>query len=224
MQPSPLPLPGPFTRHRYAVLFFALLATIAVGPLLEALDFGRVFMEVLLTTSLVAAVAPIGVLQKRRVMFAVLGLALALRWYASQSESASGSAVAALLWCGVAVVAAYGAIRYSLSSVRIDAEHLCAALSAYLLVGVCWGVIYVAVVRLQPDSMLFAGAPLADGLGMGDAIYFSFVTLATLGYGDLTPATPVMRGLAVFEAIIGQLYLAIMVARLVGLQTALQSR
>ena len=157
-------------------------------------------------------------------MLAILGLALALRWYASHSESASGSAVAALLWCGVAVVAACGAIRYSLSSVRIDAEHLCAALSAYLLVGVCWGVIYVAVVRLQPDAMLFAGAPLAHGLGMGDAIYFSFVTLATLGYGDLTPATPVMRGLAVFEAIIGQLYLAIMVARLVGLQTALQSR
>ena len=224
MQPSPLPLPGPFTRHRYAILFAALLATIAVGPLLEALDFGRVFMEVLLTASLVAAVAPIGVLQKRRAMLAILGLALALRWYASHSESASGSAVAALLWCGVAVVAAYGAICYSLSSVRIDAEHLCAALSAYLLVGVCWGVIYVAVVRLQPDAMLFAGAPLAHGLGMGDAIYFSFVTLATLGYGDLTPATPVMRGLAVFEAIIGQLYLAIMVARLVGLQTALQSR
>lgn len=224
MQPSPLPLPGPFTRHRYAILFAALLATIAVGPLLEALDFGRVFMEVLLTASLVAAVAPIGVLQKRRAMFAILGLALALRWYASHSESASGSAVAALLWCGVAVVAAYGAIRYSLSSVRIDAEHLCAALSAYLLVGVCWGVIYVAVVRLQPDAMLFAGAPLAHGLGMGDAIYFSFVTLATLGYGDLAPATAVMRGLAVFEAIIGQLYLAIMVARLVGLQTALQSR
>lgn len=224
MQPSPLPLPGPVTRHRYAILFAALLATIAVGPLLEALDFGRVLMEVLLTASLVAAVAPIGVLQKRRAMFAILGLALALRWYASHSESASGSAVAALLWCGVAVVAAYGAIRYSLSSVRIDAEHLCAALSAYLLVGVCWGVIYVAVVRLQPEAMLFAGAPLAHGLGMGDAIYFSFVTLATLGYGDLTPATPVMRGLAVFEAIIGQLYLAIMVARLVGLQTALQSR
>ena len=85
MQPGPLPLPGPFTRHRYAILFAALLATIAVGPLLEALDFGRVFMEVLLTASLVAAVAPIGVLQKRRAMLAILGLALALRWYASHS-------------------------------------------------------------------------------------------------------------------------------------------
>jgi len=220
----PHPSRGLFTRHRYAILFFALLSTIAIGPLLEALDFGRVLMEALLTASLVAAVFPLGVLQRRRAMFVILGLALGLRWYASHADSATGSVVGALLWCAVAVVAAYGAIRYSLSSVRIDPEHLCAALSAYLLVGVCWGVIYVAVVRLQPDAMLAGGAPLAHGLGMGDAIYFSFVTLATLGYGDITPATPVMRGLAVFEAIIGQLYLAIMVARLVGLQTALQSR
>ena len=64
MQPSPLPLPGPFTRHRYAILFAALLATIAVGPLLEALDFGRVFMEVLLTASLVAAVQTLRVIPR----------------------------------------------------------------------------------------------------------------------------------------------------------------
>ena len=72
--------------------------------------------------------------------------------------------------------------------------------------------------------MLYAGAVPPTGIGMGDAIYFSFVTLATLGYGDLTPATPAMRGLAVFEAVIGQLYLALLVARLVGLQTAAHSR
>jgi len=75
-------------------------------------------------------------------------------------------------------------------------------------------------VRVDPRAMMFVGAPLPNGLGMGDAIYFSFVTLATLGYGDFTPATPVMRGLSVFEAIIGQLYLAILVARLVSLRAA----
>ena len=63
-------------------------------------------------------------------------------------------------------------------------------------------------------------APLPKALGMGDALYFSFVTLATLGYGDFTPVSPVMRGLSVFEAIIGQLYLAILVARLVSLRAS----
>lgn len=216
--------PDVLTRHRYAVLFFALLATIAIGPLLEALDVGDVAMEALLTLSLLAAVFPIGVMQRRRVLFGIVALALLLRAFSSQVESAPVSVAGAVLWCLVAVIAAYGAIRYSLSSVQVDAEHLYAALSAYLLIGVCWGVIYVAVSYVHPGGLLVGGAPLQHGLGMGDAIYFSFVTLATLGYGDITPATPVVRGLTVFEAIIGQLYLAIMVARLVSLQTAVQSR
>ena len=224
MKPRLFPAPGQITRHRYAILFYALLATIAIGPLLEALDIGRVAMEALLTASLVAAVFPIGVLEKRRTMYAIVAAALLLRALSSYLDSAAISAAGALLWGSVALVAVFGAIRYSMSSARVDAEHLYAALSAYLLIGVCWGVIYVAVVRVAPGALLLGGEPLPHGLGMGDAIYFSFVTLATLGYGDLAPATPVMRGLAVFEAIIGQLYLAIMVARLVGLQTALQSR
>ncbi|UNK56311.1 potassium channel family protein [Pseudoxanthomonas daejeonensis] len=211
------------TRHRYAILFCVLLATIAVGPLLEALDFGRVAVEALLTFSLIAAVFPIGVMEKRRTMLAIVGTALLMRGLASHLDSAAFSALGAVLWGAVAVVAAFGAIRYSLSSVRVDAEHLYAALSAYLLIGVCWGVVYVAVVRVDPLAMLHGGTPLPDGLSMGDAIYFSFVTLATLGYGDFTPATPVMRGLSVFEAIIGQLYLAIMVARLVSLRVSDQS-
>ena len=111
-------------------------------------------------------------------------------------------------------------VLHMIRMARVGAEHLYAALSAYLLIGVCWGVLYVAVVRLAPGALLLGGEPLRHGLGMGDAIYFSFVTLATLGYGDFTPAIPVMRGLSVFEAIIGQLYLAIMVARLVSLRVA----
>ena len=220
MKPRLFPAPGQITRHRYAILFYALLATIAIGPLLEALDIGRVAMEALLTASLVAAVFPIGVLEKRRTMYAIVAAALLLRALSSYLDSAAISAAGALLWGSVALVAVFGAIRYSMSSARVDAEHLYAALSAYLLIGVCWGVIYVAVVRVAPGALLLGGEPLPHGLGMGDAIYFSFVTLATLGYGDFTPATPIMRGLSVFEAIIGQLYLAIMVARLVSLRVA----
>ena len=214
------PAPAPITRHRYAVLFYALLATIAVGPLLEALDFGRVAMEALLTASLVAAVFPIAVLERRRTMWAIVAAALLLRGLSACLDSAAISVAGAVLWGAVALVAVFGAVRHSMSSARVGAEHLYAALSAYLLIGVCWGVIYVAVVRLAPGALLLGGEPLRQGLGMGDAIYFSFVTLATLGYGDFTPATPVMRGLSVFEAIIGQLYLAIMVARLVSLRVA----
>ncbi|MBU8974573.1 MULTISPECIES: potassium channel family protein [unclassified Lysobacter] len=216
--------PSSLRQHRYAMLFFSLLLTIAIGPLLEAMRFGRTLMEAFLAVNLVAAVFPSLLLGERRVLWGLIAVALALRWISTTLPGTALQVAAAMAWGAIALIAAYRAVRYSLASVRIRAERLYAALSAYLLIGVCWGVVYAAVARLDPGSLLAGGLVPPRGVSMGDAIYFSFVTLATLGYGDFAPATPVMRGLAVFEAIIGQLYLAIMVARLVGLRTAAQSR
>lgn len=217
---------APFVdRHRYALLFFSLLLTVAIGPLLEAMDFGRNAMDAFLAVNLIAAVFPIVLKGERRTLYGLIALAVVLRLVSSDGPQAPGlSILAAVIWGGIALVAAYRAVRYSLSSVRIDAERVYAALSAYLLIGVCWGVVYAAMTHVMPGSLLSGGIVPPAGIGMGDAIYFSFVTLATLGYGDLVPATPAMRGLAVFEAVIGQLYLALLVARLVGLQTAEHSR
>jgi hypothetical protein len=222
----PAPDPRPFIdRHRYALLFFSLLLTVAIGPLLEAMHFGRNAMEAFLAVNLIAAVFPIVLTGERRTLYVLIGLAIVLRWLSARGPQAPMlSILAAVTWGVIALVAAYRAVRFSLSSVRIDAERVYAALSAYLLIGVCWGVAYAAMTRVLPGSLLSGGVVPPAGIGMGDAIYFSFVTLATLGYGDLVPATPAMRGLAVFEAVIGQLYLALLVARLVGLQTAAHSR
>ena len=212
-------------RHRYALLFFSLLLTVAIGPLLEAVNFGRNAMEAFLAVNLIAAVFPIVVKGERRALYVLIALAVVLRMIASHGpQSPSLSVLGAATWGAIALIAAYRAVRFSLSSVRIDPERVYAALSAYLLIGVCWGVAYAAMTRVSPGSLLSGGVVPPAGIGMGDAIYFSFVTLATLGYGDLVPATPAMRGLAVFEAVIGQLYLALLVARLVGLQTAAHSR
>jgi len=208
-------------RHRYALLFFSLLLTVAIGPLLETMNFGRNVMEAFLAMNLIAAVFPIVLKGERRTLFVLIGLAVVLRWISARGAHAPlASIFAAITWGAIALVAAYRAVRFSLSSVRIDAERIYAALSAYLLIGVCWGVAYAAMTRAMPGSLLSGGVVPPAGVGMGDAIYFSFVTLATLGYGDLVPATPAMRGLAVLEAVIGQLYLALLVARLVGLHTA----
>ena len=60
-------------------------------------------------------------------------------------------------------------------------------------------------------------ALIVERFSQADGIYFSFVTLATLGYGDFVPKTEVARGLAILEAVAGQLYLGVMVARLISL-------
>ena len=93
-----------------------------------------------------------------------------------------------------------------------------AALGAYLLIGLFFGLAYSVLEKVAPGSFALAGQPLAGDLREAGAIYFSFVTLATLGYGDIVPLTATARGLAVIEAIGGQLYIAVLVARLVSLR------
>ena len=84
-------------------------------------------------------------------------------------------------------------------------------MDAYLLAGLLFAVAYWMVDRAWPSS--FGG----DALDLGRAIYFSFVTMATLGYGDIVPTSPPARGLTIVEAVSGQMYLVVVVARLVSL-------
>jgi len=96
-------------------------------------------------------------------------------------------------------------------------------IAGYLLIGFTWTFAYQLVVQQVPGAIHFA-SPLADisSRQPSDLIYYSFVTLATVGYGDAYPVHPVVRSLAVAEALVGQLYLAILIASLVGM--ALQTR
>jgi voltage-gated potassium channel Kch len=110
--------------------------------------------------------------------------------------------------------AAAGALRFAMRAKSVDAEHLYAALSAYLLAGIFFGVFYWVVEQIEPGAFTVAG-----DFSRMSALYFSFVTLATLGYGDIVPRTDVARGLAIVEGVGGQLFLAVMVARLVSLYT-----
>jgi len=97
---------------------------------------------------------------------------------------------------------------------RITVDGIFAAFVAYLLLAFAFGLIYNFMIIQSPDS--FKGA-LSTNNHFGDVIYFSLVTIATLGYGDIVPATNAARTIATIEAVIGQFYVAVIVAVLVGL-------
>ena len=86
--------------------------------------------------------------------------------------------------------------------------------AVYLLLGLTWASAYELLHILRPEVWTGAAseAPVSQTW-----IYYSFVTLTTMGYGDITPVHPVARSLAILEAVTGQLYLAITLARLVAL-------
>ena len=96
----------------------------------------------------------------------------------------------------------------------LNAEKIAAAVCVYLLLGVVWQDLYILV------DVLIPGSYNAESLSITDFLYFSFITLSTLGYGDITPVNSPAQALAFTEALVGQLYLTILVARLVGLYIA----
>jgi hypothetical protein len=107
---------------------------------------------------------------------------------------------------------------------RVSTDTLCAALCVFLLLGVVWALAYSLCAAVQTSSFAFTLAPEVPTpsmqLGRGGsvaAVYFSFTTLTTLGYGDIIPTSPFTRVLACTEAIAGQAYLTVLVARLVSL-------
>jgi hypothetical protein len=99
----------------------------------------------------------------------------------------------------------------------VHREHLYAGLSAYLLAGVFFGVFYWVLEQTWSGSFAIPGEGVRSDFSLPGAIYYSFVTLTTLGYGDIIPRSEVARGLAIMEAVAGQLYLAVLIARLVSL-------
>ncbi|NIM15238.1 MAG: two pore domain potassium channel family protein [Candidatus Aminicenantes bacterium] len=109
-------------------------------------------------------------------------------------------------------------LSFVLKAAKVNEDVLFGAVSIYMLIGGAWSAIYTTIELLKPGSFIIDAVNNIDGiLNWSDFIYFSFETLTTLGYGDIIPVTSVARSFAVTEAIIGVMYLAIIISRLVGM-------
>ena len=114
----------------------------------------------------------------------------------------------------------FGSIMgYVLSSSPVTGNKIAGAISAYLLLGIVWAVAYSLFYQFNPESFSMPET-FRGGSGMRGmwAYYFSFTTLTTLGYGDVAPRLPAAQSYAVMEAACGQIFLAVLIARLVALQ------
>ena len=202
-----------YLRRRYTILFYALVFTLLVSPVIAAFGLSGALTESFLAASLLAALMPVSEGKIRSLLLTVM---IAL-WLARPVTAWLGhptlSEVTLSTWTFVGLFAAVVALRFAMRGTKVDAEHLFAALSAYLLAGLYFGLLYWALEQIRPGT--FA----ASNFSRTGAIYYSFVTLATIGYGDIVPRTDVARGLAIVEGVGGQLFLAVLVARLLSLYT-----
>jgi hypothetical protein len=189
-----------------------LLPITTVVPIASTVGLPTFVIKGLLGASLLAAVMPNATKHTRVSLFFGIGLLLVTRFAADDGYLPVQSGAVLALVGVVGLAATAGTLRYVVTTERVDSETIYAALSTYLLGGIFFGEIYWALEGFWPRSLI--GPDPTTEL---TSIYYSFVSLATLGYGDYLPRTDIIRGVATFEVIGGQLYLAVMVARLIGL-------
>ena len=115
------------------------------------------------------------------------------------------------------------AFRSLLTGNRINLNMIMGSICVYILVGISWSIFYFFVSVIHPGA--FNGVTVIGAKQQFyDLLYYSFVTLSTLGYGDITPVTPIARTLAYIEALFGQFYIAILVASFVGMHISRSSK
>lgn len=201
-------------------LLLALVVLFCLYPIL--VEFGRVrFFRFAMVMVLVLAVYSIGRSRWQLWLAIGLGAPAAIAQVVAFAEPRSGALlVATALGLAFLVFTTLIVLTSVLRSGPVTADRIAGAIAVYLLLGLIFALLYGGVAILEPASLHLPAGRNLDQAQPGDEyafIYFSFATLTTLGYGDISPANHWSRTLAWTEAVIGQLFLAILIARLVGL-------
>lgn len=210
----------------YTWLLLVLIVLLVSQPFLSSGSWASVVSNLLFSGLLLAAVAAAN--RRRSVLIPCTVLAIAglgFRWW-DWADHSSSITLLALLPSSLLLLVTSGSIVLAVArQTRVSRDTISGGVCIYLLMGITWALLMSALQLIVPGSFAGGGTPLAPPtLGghswFGEFLYFSFVTLTTLGYGDIGPTTPAARMLAAAEAVVGQLYIAIFIARLVGLYTA----
>ncbi len=217
-----LPARQPFTVLLATVTFVLLVAT-----QMESTPWGTLVFAVAMTTVYLS-----GVVAHRnnprvfRLAVVIAVVAVPMSWSALFAHSTPlnvGQALAVILFCGMtAVMVLLAVVRFS--KIQTD-QAIVGAICVYLLIGLTWAMVYQLIEIIDPESFAFHARRTVDhGAGsrtsFSQLTYLSFVTLSTLGYGDISPRTTLAETACWVEATVGQLYLAILVARLVSIMPA----
>jgi voltage-gated potassium channel len=210
-------------RYSAVELLVALGLLFLATPFIEDLPGGDRIEAVLVTVVMISAVLVVG--GRRRTLIVALVLvapALVGKWINHLRPDLMPPAVflaGAVVFFGFVVAQL---LRFVLRASRVDTNVLCAGIAGFLMVGLLWTSLYVLVARLDPGAFSLPAGSAKATLDGFNAFYFSFVTLCTVGFGDITPVSKFARMLAVTEAISGLFYMAVLISRLVAVHSATQ--
>lgn len=209
-------------KNRPVYLMATLFVLVLIHPEFESGAFATLVLSVFFFLVLVSAA--LAVLRRRWQVVVVCCMGVPwvlLSWLRNLVDlGAAMEMVAVGLQIGFFLLLAAMGIAGILSASRVTTSTLCNAVSVYLLMGIAWASMYQMLVLLDPAAI----GPASSGTAFAEHLYFSFTTLTTLGYGDVTPVSHYARSLVMVESVIGPMYLAILIARLVSLHERTSSK
>ncbi len=210
-------------EYKYFLLFIIVLTYIIFNPLIYRLGVGNLLGDLILTLIVISGINLAS--SKRELYFSVIigVIALILKWTYDSSASLKTS------WIGLGQLLFFlvfllyltiRLIRQVIRSKKVTKNTIYGALTGYLLIGIIGASLASVLETIVPGSFALSAQTQDYTNQLQLFIYYSFVTLSTLGYGDITPVTPQAQSLSVTLSLVGQMYLTVLVALLVGKYTS----
>jgi hypothetical protein len=212
---------------RFWILFVGLLAFLMLWPLADELSSRHVAPNIFRNILLLSCVLAVSNKARIAILVLVLGLAVVIsRWLLEYGFGMVFVSVSHGLGFLIMLIVAASILTEVLRAREVTSHLVVGAVCVYLLLAVLWAYLYNAIEVAAPGTILvraqpFSGSgalPVADAQGI-KMLYISMATITTLGNSDI-PVTFLARQIATIEAITGQLYLAVLIARLVGFSSA----
>jgi voltage-gated potassium channel len=210
-------------RHRFFYMTIAILSLLAVMPLVESFIHLRKLFDVFLTTVFVSGIYAVS--QKKTHAAIAIGLIIPLfvSIWAPDFDRIPHFFIFGRI-CGIVFFAftLIHILRFIISEQDVTIDLIAGAASVYLLMALMWAFIFQVLELFHPGSFDIPQAQIQGNQSL--FIYYSFVTITTLGYGDITPISTAASSFSILEAVVGQLFLVVLISWLVGMHVSNRSK
>jgi hypothetical protein len=208
-----------FLKDRFLILLVSLLGLLVVSPMLEGFIRLKILMDIFVSIVFISSIYAVS--NKKSMVYTASALALPMfisLWIPGISKIPFLSLTGDLFGILFIAFVIIEILSFIFKERYVSVNVIYASIVVYLLLAVMWSFIFLVIETFQPGS--FSLPQQIDGETRSLFSYYSFVTITTLGYGDMTPIKDTARSFSMLEAVVGQIYLVVLVARLVGINIA----
>jgi len=198
---------------KHAYLFTGIVLFVFVFPMINISGYGQTLAAVSYTIMLIAVSAIIE--KKKKNMNILVVIAVILQWLVYFIDIDKSHILNYFSFCfsvAVFIMATYFMIHQIIRSKKVDIRLIMVTIIGYMLLGVIFTLVNSLLIIIFPEAISFN----TQNPNLSDLIYYSFITVTTIGYGDISPVNPIARELAVLFGLLGQFYLTIVIAFIIG--------